>query len=154
MFKVHKKLGYALIALNYMRAKEEGTRTTAKELAQHYSVPFDAVSRVLQNMMHVQIVASIQGSQGGYCLAKDLKDVSFLELVESVLGPVNITQCISSKVVSCKSVDSCHVIEPIDRLNNELKDFYSSLSLNTLLDRVHAKAIIETGCLETSATLN
>jgi Rrf2 family transcriptional regulator, nitric oxide-sensitive transcriptional repressor len=154
MFKVHKKLGYALIALNYMRAKDDGKRTTAKELAQHYSFPFDAVSRVLQNMMHVKIVESIQGSQGGYRIVKDLQDVSFLDLVESVLGPVNITQCISGNVVSCNCVDSCHVIEPIDRLNNELKDFYRSLSLTTLLDRAHGKSIIETGCLETSATIN
>ncbi len=133
MFKVHKKLGYALISLKHMYQKSPEELSTAKEISDQYCMPFDAVSRVLQIMAHSGLLKSVQGPSGGYHISKDPSETSFLDLVEMILGSVNITHCMSQKASECRLVESCNMVEPIMLLNKQLKVFYETLSLEKLL---------------------
>ena len=50
MIKIHRKVEYSLIALKHMSDRKPGQLTSAKEIAEVYGIPFDTVSRVLQQM--------------------------------------------------------------------------------------------------------
>ncbi len=65
MFKINRKIEYALIALKYMSHKAPGQITSAKEICDMYNTPFDPTSRVLQIMAQHGIVQAEQGAKGG-----------------------------------------------------------------------------------------
>lgn len=134
MFKINRKLEYALIALKYMISKPADNLTSAKEICQTYGTPFDATSRALQIMTGNSILKSEQGVRGGYQIAKDLGRVNFFEFVEMIEGGFQMTHCLhDDEDAVCDLQSTCNIISPITRLNEQLKNFCSNLSLLDLL---------------------
>lgn len=133
MNKINRKVEYALMALKHMGHKVPGELTSVKEICQVYGCPFDATSRVLQALVQKSILQSEQGAHGGYRVSRDLKKVSLYELMEVVLGPVEIAKCIQSSDTKCELIESCQIFSPIHLLNEKLIQFYKSLNLFELL---------------------
>src|SRR5690606_28167719 len=124
--KINRKLEYALISLKYMSEKNQGALTTVKEICQGYDCPFDATSRVLQQLAKAQILKSEQGARGGYLLIKDLRKVSLFELIEIVIGPMSVAKCVSGQA-SCEISPKCNIAGPVHFLNQQLIEFYRGI---------------------------
>lgn len=134
MFKINRKLEYALIALKHMNGKHPGELTTAKEICDVYKAPFDATSRVLQIMAQNGLLKSEHGAHGGYQILRDLAKISFLELTEWILGPIQLVDCLTDEDGNCDMVDTCNIISPINRLSGKIKSFYQSLAVRDLVE--------------------
>ncbi len=134
MFKLNRKLEYALISLKHMADKSGGELCTAKEISTLYKVPFDATARVLQIMAGKNILRSEHGAHGGYAIVGELRKVSFFDLAEMVLGPVSMVDCLyEDDESSCELTSHCNILSPITWLNEKTKEFYKGLSLHELL---------------------
>ena len=133
MHKVHRKLEYSLMALKHMSVKRAGELTTAKEIADSFHAPFEAVARSLQIMAQKGLLKSEQGVQGGYHISKNLSDVTMLELIEMMEGPVRIAKCLVEDGEPCEIQGHCNITSPIHDLNSKLSAFYRSLSVQALL---------------------
>lgn len=132
MTRLNRKLEYALLAL---KALSEGTKSelvTAKSLSQQYQLSFDLLSRVLQSLVKLKIVSSSQGTQGGYRLCKKLSEINMLQLIEGVVGDVEVVSCISDPQ-SCELSESCLIQGPILEFNERLREFFQSLSIEEIL---------------------
>ena len=140
MFKINRKLEYALIALKHMHAKHQGELTTAKEICTAYNAPFDATARVLQVLAAKGVLSVEHGSHGGYVLLKDLNKVTLLDLCEWILGPMKLADCLSDEGEECTMTSDCNIITPIRTLNNRLKDFYKDLSVREIIESGHHDA--------------
>lgn len=134
MNKINRKLEYALIGLKHMRAKQPGELTTVKEIAAVYGCPFEATSKVMQVLAGRGLVRSEQGAHGGYQLVKDLNRVSLYEVMEMVVGRVEIAKCMHQAEGGCDLRGSCNVVSPIENLNRKLIEFYRGLMVGDLLD--------------------
>ena len=135
MNKIHRKVEYALMALKHMRAKSPGELTSVKEISAQYGCPFDATSRVLQQLAQRGILKSEQGAYGGYQVIRDLSRVSFYELLETTLGPMGVAKCLhAEEATSCEMINTCNIVTPVQILNRRLMDFYKGLSISELLD--------------------
>ena len=132
MNKLHRKLEYSLMALKHMSVKRRGELTTAKEIADCFHAPFEAVARSLQIMAQRGLLKSEQGVQGGYHISKDLEQVTLLELIEMMDGPTQIAKCLTSGE-ACEIQNHCNIISPIQNLNEKLSNFYRGLSIHEVL---------------------
>jgi Rrf2 family nitric oxide-sensitive transcriptional repressor len=132
MNKMNRKLEYSLMALKHMSLKMPGELTSAKEVSESYSAPFDATARVLQMMAQKGILRSEQGAQGGYQITRDLAKVTLHDLIETIEGPTQIAKCISNDE-PCGMQSNCNIISPVTTLNQKLNEFYQNLSLKELL---------------------
>jgi len=135
MNKINRKLEYALMGLKHMRTKQPGELTTVKEISAVYGCPFEATSKVMQVLSQKGLVRSEQGAHGGYQLIRDLNRISVYELMEAVVGPVEIARCLQGdEPGACELRDSCNVVSPVSILNRKLIEFYRGLMLGELLD--------------------
>lgn len=130
---------YALIALKHMSQKRPGELTTVKEICQKYGTPFDATARVMQQMVQGKFLKSEQGAYGGYLIMRDLTKVSVKDLIERVVGPVEIVKCMNSDTASappstCELKENCNIKQPLVQLNEQLIQFYESINLHQLLN--------------------
>lgn len=132
MNRMNRKLEYALMALKHMAGKMPGQLTSAKEVVEATGGPFDATARVMQLMAQKGLLRSEHGAHGGYVIVRDLNKVSLYDLMEIVLGPVEIVKCLHGSG-RCEIEETCNVQSPINILNRKLTDFYRSLSLTEIL---------------------
>lgn len=131
MFKLNRKLEYALIALKHMFHKRPGEITTAKEIAETYGCSFDTIARVLQILTQKTWLQSTHGAAGGYLLIKDLGRLSFYDLSAALLGPMRLARCLSGP---CKIKNHCNITDPVQALNQHLVEVYKDLSVLQLIE--------------------
>jgi len=134
MFKVNRKVEYALMALKYIGTKAPGDLTSAKEICAKYQTPFDPTSRVLQIMTQNGILQAEQGAYGGYQIVKDLTRISLRELSDMIIGPIEIANCVHGDDSQCAISRTCQIIEPMGTLNEKIIDFFSGIKVSDLID--------------------
>lgn len=133
MFKLNKKVKYALIALKHIDRKGAGSLTTTKEICDAYRIPFDTTARALQLMAQKDILQASQGAHGGYHLSKDLNHVSLKDLNDIIVGPVHIARCLDHDQEQCLCAEHCIVITPLVRLNEKILEFLNHISIASLI---------------------
>ena len=138
MFKINRKIEYALIALKHMSNNSPKQLTSAKEICDIYHTPFDPTSRVLQLMAQHGIVHAEHGAQGGYQILKDLSKVNFRDLIEIVTGPIQIANCFHKTHSHCELTSSCNVISPMLNLNERMFQLFNHISLKDLIGAKHS----------------
>src|SRR5262252_5778108 len=92
MFRLSKKSDYGLIALKHLAQHNEES-ISAREIAAHYNIPAELLAKVLQRLARKGLLTSQQGINGGYVLAKDPANISIVDVVEALEGPISITPC-------------------------------------------------------------
>src|ERR1044072_6013707 len=133
MFKINRKLEYALFSLRHMSAKAPGQLTSAKEICDIYHTPFDPTSRVLQIMAQHEIVRAEQGAHGGYQILKDLSKVSLQDLTQMIEGPIHIVGCVHDNYTHCGMTASCNVISPMLNLNERIVNLFKTTNVQELI---------------------
>ena len=132
MNRLNRKVEYALMALKVMAQKRAGELTSAKEIVEVTGCPFDATSRVLQQLTQKGVLKSEQGAHGGYVLVRDLMRLSLYDLNETIMGPTGLAKCLHDEE-SCDFRDTCNIVSPVSLLNRRLTDFYRELTVGELL---------------------
>jgi Rrf2 family protein len=130
MIKINRKVEYALMVLRLMKEKDLQELTTVREVCDLYDTPFDTTAKVMQLMNNAGILHSQKGVKGGYVLARDLNEVSYLDLVEMIEGKSFMMDCHEGP---CDLFHKCNISQPIKRLNDYLINIFNSLTLNELL---------------------
>jgi Rrf2 family protein len=137
MFKINRKIEYALISLKHMRQKSPGQLTSAKEICDIYNTPFDPTSRVLQIMTQYKILQAEQGAKGGYQIIKDLSKLTLRDLSDIIIGPIEIANCFHGNHSNCEITHSCHIIAPMLSLNENIKKLFSTIMIADLIESKH-----------------
>jgi Rrf2 family protein len=131
MLKLSKKADYALIAVKHLATQQEQRASSAHEIAQEYSISATLMAKVLQTLARNGLVNARHGAAGGYQLAKPPEQISALEVISAIEGPVVITSCVSSHG-PCDATQRCSVREPLRRLNDGILQLLSELKISQL----------------------
>lgn len=130
MIKINRKVEYALMVLKLMKEKNPADLTTAREVCDRFETPFDTTAKVMQQMNTAGILHSQKGVKGGYTLARDLSEVTYIDLVQLIEGKSFMMDCHDGP---CELLHKCNISLPVKRLNDYLITIFKSLSLNELL---------------------
>ena len=133
MFKINKKVEYALMALKHISEKKPDELTSVKEICERYGSPFDVTSRSMQKMVAGGLLKSEKGAHGGYSLASGLEDVNFLDFMEMVVAPVTLISCAGDDS-NCAMASTCNIISPLVSLNEKMRGFFETVSVREILE--------------------
>ena len=95
MLKLTKKADYGLIALRHLAVAKHPS-ASAKDIADSYGIPQPLLSKVLQKLARGGLLLSEQGTNGGYRLAREAHNISALEAIRVIDGPIILTKCFRS----------------------------------------------------------
>jgi Rrf2 family protein len=136
VLKLTKKADYGLIALRHLALGTQGHGPTkghasAKDIAEAYGIPLPLLSKVLQKLARSGLLASEQGTNGGYRLAREARDISALEVIRTIDGPIILTQCFTEHT-GCDQSALCPVREPLRKVHEGILGLLSNITLTDL----------------------
>ena len=135
MLKLTKKADYGLIALRHLTAQQGGRPTaSAKDIADAYRIPLPLLSKVLQKLVQKGMLISEQGVHGGYRLARDASEITTLEVIRAIDGPIILTHCFTehAEPVECSQSMGCPVREPLRKVHEGILRLLSSITIADL----------------------
>ncbi len=139
MLSLTRKTDYALVALAMLgqrRALGLGP-VSARVVAEQYNLPQPLLMNVLKELGQARIVTSTRGATGGYELAHDPAQVSVLDVITAIEGPVRLAQCCDGLPVMGQGcaveAASCPAKGAVKHLHRRLVGLLESVSLQDLL---------------------
>jgi len=131
MLKLSKKADYALIAVRHLATHRSQPSTSASDIAQAYGISAPLLAKVLQRLARHGLLTARHGSSGGYQLARHPNDISALDVINAVDGPVMITSCVTSHG-NCDQSLTCTVREPLRRVNESIARVLRSVTISQM----------------------
>ena len=96
-----------------------GEFISARALSREAVVPYPLTCKLLQKLQKREIVKSEMGPRGGYFLAHSPDQISFLNIIETIQGPIRINRCFSGEY-HCPLRGKCGLHDKLGRLQAEV----------------------------------
>ena len=74
-----------------------------------------------------------RGPRGGYVLNKNSSDISVVEIIEALDGPITLTSCVDNSESFCESSDICFLGGKWNKINEIIRKSLNDISLKDLL---------------------
>ncbi len=100
-----RRTDYAVRALLYL-AQHPGSMAKAADIAEAMNIPTGFLHQVLHELQRARLVLSRPGRSGGYSLARPAADISLLDVVETLEGPLAPDEC-GLRGGPCRWEDAC-----------------------------------------------
>jgi FeS assembly SUF system regulator len=132
MLRVTKLTDYATVVLTALAARPDAV-LSAPELAERAGLELPSVAKLLKPLAQAGLVEGFRGTNGGYRLARAASQISLVEIVEAMEGPLGMTEC-SVHAGACGIEHSCGVRANWRRINDVVADALRSVTLAQMLD--------------------
>lgn len=127
MLRVTKLTDYASVVLTVLASAPE-TVLSATGLAERAGLEPPTVAKVLKPLAQAGLVLAFRGAAGGYRLARPASEISLVEIVEAMEGPLAMTEC-SIHEGQCGIEHSCSARANWRRINDVVADALRRVTL-------------------------
>ena len=131
MLRLSKKADYALIAMKHLAQKAGAPSTSAREIAEQYDIPIELLAKVLQRLVRTGLLASTQGTRGGYTLSRAAKSISIADVIQAIDGPFTVTAC-STEKHDCEQYSKCSVRDPLWQIRERIVAALGTVTLSEM----------------------
>ena len=91
-----------------------------------------AVSKLVKQLTKAGLLDSHRGVHGGYTLTRALEDISAMEIIEALDGPVALTACVEGAEDACNVESLCPMRGGWDKVNGAVRRALTEVSLAEL----------------------
>jgi len=139
MIRMTRQADYGIVLLTYFAEHRPGEATfTARDLAAETHLRVPMVSKILKTLAREDLLTSHRGVHGGYCLERSPDDISVVEIIAALEGPIAITDCTSDDPSTCDIAAMCAVRSNWQTINRVVHDALSSITLSQMASPLKA----------------
>lgn len=132
MLRLSKLADYGVVIIATLALRKEPLMN-ATRLAEITTLPGPTVAKLLKRMAKAGIVSAVRGAAGGYRLAKPAKEITTIDLIEAVDGPIAITSCAQHMKAPCEHSGACPVYGRWSPLNARVREAFRDVTLDQLI---------------------
>ena len=130
--QISKSAGYAVHGLGYLITRGTDLPVQISEIAEDQDVSKTYLAKIFQQLSTARIVVGHRGVTGGYILARAPNEITLVDIIEAVDGPIIRRHCCLG-LFGCPIKEKCVVL---DAFNDANEKFVDSLRRITLKDVV------------------
>ncbi len=131
VLRISRKIDYGLRAMIYLSSLSEGSVVPFREIARQMEVPEDFLAKILKTLVDQGLVKSSRGPHGGYSLGRGPAEISFLDVIEAVEGPVALNVCLDGDD-ACGRSSTCTMVSVWRAGQERMLDVYRQAKLSEL----------------------
>lgn len=106
MIRITKQADYGIVLMTHMASLTD-RQLTAPDLAADTRLPLPMVSKILKLLARHGLLVSHRGVKGGYALAQEPEEISVVDIIGALDGPIAITECIDDSPGDCDHERRC-----------------------------------------------
>lgn len=137
--QITRQADYALRAMLYLARLEPNERAATSKIAEEQEIPPSFLAKIISQLSIAGLIHTSRGAHGGVSLARKPKEISLLEVVEAIDGPISLNECVHDPSV-CSFGDNCPIHEVWCEAKEELVRKLGASTFDKLLEREQAKA--------------
>ncbi len=129
--KTNRTTGYGLAAVAYIAQHCKDGLVSAKRVSKEYDLPLAYLLKALDRLVKANVLRSKRGPRGGFSLARPAEEITMLEIIEAIDGPMMGRLPLAeqtSNVPFCLKMDDVY-----KKATQELRAVYQKATLATML---------------------
>ena len=130
MLRISRLTDYGTMILAYL-ASQDQRLCAASDVATATHVAQPTVQKLLKVLARAELVVSVRGADGGYCLARSPDLITAAQILDALEGPVAITEC-STLESHCELESLCQVGPAWQKINKLIGGVLADVTLTDL----------------------
>jgi len=127
------KSEYGLLALIDLAAARDNGPVSVRDLAARRDIPQAFLEQLLATLRRAGLVTAVRGARGGFTLMREPSEITALDVVEALEGPLSPTVCDADGM--CGRGGMC-AAEPVwNRVSASVREVLAGFDLATLAMR-------------------
>jgi Rrf2 family protein len=106
--QITKQADYAVRALAYLAELQPGILASTSQISERQHIPPTFLAKIVSQLSVAGLLRTSRGARGGVALAKPASEISLLEVVEAIDGPIALNEC-TSDPGNCPMSDDCNI---------------------------------------------
>jgi len=109
--QITRQADYAVRAVLYLSKLGADQRAATSQIAEEQRIPPSFLAKIVSQLSVAGLLQTSRGARGGVSLAKSPENISLLEVVEAIDGPILLNDCVAGNG-NCIFDDEC-LMKPV-----------------------------------------
>jgi len=131
LLKLSTKGRYSVKAMVDLAINSASGPVNIKSIAERQKISEYYLEQLFATLRKANIILSVRGAAGGYTLARPAKYISIKEIIDTVEGPIGISNCIEGE--NCSNMDLCPTRLLWFKLSESINSVMKNISLEDII---------------------
>ena len=104
--QITRQADYAIRAVLYIARLEENQRAATSQIAKEQKIPPSFLAKIISQLSIAGLLQTSRGARGGVTLARSPEEITLLDVVEAIDGPIALNECVHDHG-ACSFGDEC-----------------------------------------------
>lgn len=106
--QITRQADYAVRAVLYLARLGQDQRAATSQIAEEQQIPPSFLAKIVSQLSVAGLLQTSRGARGGVSLARDPGQISLLEVVEAIDGPILLNECVADNGI-CSFGNECPI---------------------------------------------
>jgi Rrf2 family protein len=106
--QITRQADYAVRAVLHLARAGNAERAATSSIAKEQKIPPSFLAKIISQLSIAGLLHTSRGARGGVTLAREPKDITLLEVVEAIDGPIQLNECVSDNG-ACTFEEDCPI---------------------------------------------
>jgi Rrf2 family protein len=117
--QITRQADYATRAVLYLARHRNGKRVATSQIAKEQKIPSSFLAKIISQLSIAGLLHTSRGAYGGIALARNPEQITLLQVIEAIDGPIQLNVCVGREYV-CSFEDNCPIQSVWCDAQNEL----------------------------------
>jgi Rrf2 family protein len=104
--QITRQADYAVRAVLYLSRVGNNQRSATSTVAKEQHIPPSFLAKIISQLSIAGLLHTSRGARGGVTLAREPGEITLLEVIEAIDGPIQLNECVGDKGM-CTFDDDC-----------------------------------------------
>lgn len=139
MFRISRRLDYGLQLMIALAAETENRAQATAVLADRLQIPLPFLHQIGRSLIQGRLIKATPGPHGGLRLNVPAEEITLLQIVETLEGPVCISPCLEGD--NCQRQETCNTHDVWSDLQAQLVSHLGGIRLSELSATLALEAV-------------
>jgi Rrf2 family protein len=92
--QITRQADYAVRAVLYLSRMGNSQRAATSTVAKEQNIPPSFLAKIISQLSIAGLLHTSRGARGGVTLAREPKEITLLEVIEAIDGPIQLNECV------------------------------------------------------------